>query len=88
MKCPKCNGRGLNPKHKNCYHGAEEAYIKGCNEERVCRVCLGTGSMGATLIKAILLEIKLESSDFKSRKLAEKALNEFSDGTNAARNLK
>lgn len=77
MKCPKCEGRGWNPKHKHCYHNSEESYILGCDDERVCHLCLGTGSKGAPLIKAVLLEIKLESNDFKSRQLAEKALNEM-----------
>ncbi len=78
MNCPKCDGRGWNHKHKNCYHVSEEAYIRGCNDQRVCGACLGAGSTGAILIKAILLEIKLESKDFKSQRLAEKALQEFS----------
>ena len=78
MNCPKCDGSGLLYKHKNCYHGAEEAYIRGCHDQRVCKYCLGTGSKGAPLIKAALLEIKLESKDLNSRRLAEKALQEFS----------
>ncbi len=77
MNCPKCNGRGANHKHKNCYHTAHDAYIRGCNDLRVCQPCLGTGSTGAVLIRASLLEIKLESKDFKSRELADKALKEF-----------
>jgi hypothetical protein len=77
MNCPKCEGSGYLFKHKNCYHTAEESYILGCNDRHVCHYCLGTGSTGAKLIKAVLLEIKLESSDMKSRKLAEKALNEM-----------
>ena len=77
MKCPKCEGRGSLYKHKNCTHGQEEAYIRGCHDQRVCMSCLATGSTGAPLIKAALLEIKLESIDFKSRKLAEQALQEF-----------
>ena len=77
MNCPKCDGRGWNPKHKNCYHSAHDAYVRGCNDQRVCGTCLGTGSKGAPLIKAALLEIKLESNDFNSRRLAEKALQEF-----------
>jgi len=47
--------------------------------------CLGTGSTGVKLIKAALLEIKLESSDFKARRLAEKALNEWGDGQHGQR---
>ena len=77
LKCPKCEGKGWNPRHKNCWHTQEEGYIKGCHDPFVCHDCLGTGSKGAVLIKAVLLEIKLESKDFNSRKLAEKALNEF-----------
>ena len=77
LKCQKCDGRGWYPKHRNCYHGAEESYIRGCHEPRICMDCLGTGSNGAKLIKAALLEIKLESTDLKSRKLAERALREF-----------
>ena len=79
MKCKKCEGRGWNPKHKNCWHGAEETYIRGCNDPRICHACLGTGSTGAVLIKAALLEIKLESTDYKSQKLAEQALREFDE---------
>lgn len=77
VNCLKCNGRGWNPKHKNCYHNVHDAYIRGCNGQRVCGACLSTGSTGSTLIKAVLLEIKLESNDFKSRRLAEKALQEL-----------
>ncbi len=79
MQCPKCEGRGWNHKHKNCYHGAEESYIRGCNDKRVCGKCLGTGSAGAPLIKAILLTIKLESTDYKAQRLAAQALAEFAD---------
>ncbi len=79
MKCPKCEGRGWNPKHKNCYHNSMEAYIRGCYDERVCHTCLGTGLTGAPLIKAALIEIKLESKDYRSQRLAEQALKEFSD---------
>ena len=79
MNCPKCEGRGVLYKHKNCYHNSEEAYIRGCNDERVCMACLSTGKTGAPLIKAALLEIKLESRDLKSRSLAEKALKEMDE---------
>ena len=77
MNCPKCEGRGYLNKHKNCYHSSYDAYIKGCYDQRVCMTCLGTGSSGAPLIKAVLLEIKLESKDFNSRKLAEQGLKEM-----------
>ena len=77
MRCTTCDGRGWNPKHKNCYHTAQDAYVRGCNDERVCHLCLGTGSKGAPLIKAVLLEIKLESKDCHSSALAAKALAEF-----------
>jgi len=77
MKCPKCDGRGWNPKHKNCDHNTQDAYVRGCHDEKVCGACLGTGSKGALLIKAALLEIKLESKDLNSRRLAEKALMEM-----------
>lgn len=76
-RCPFCEGRGWKPKHKNCYHSQYEGYILGCHEERMCHKCLATGSTGAMLIRAALLEIKLESKDLNSRKLAEQALNEF-----------
>ncbi len=79
MNCPKCNGRGWNPKHKNCYHDAQDSYVKGCHDQRACGACLATGLKGAPLIKAALVEIKLESHDFKSQRLAEKALQEFSE---------
>jgi hypothetical protein len=77
MKCINCEGRGYVFGHKNCDHNAEEAYILGCYDQRVCYVCLGTGSKGAKLIAAVLLEIKLESTDPKSRILAEKGLAEM-----------
>lgn len=85
MKCPKCEGKGWYHKHRNCNHDSMEAYIRGCNDQRVCMKCLGTGSTGVKLIKAALLEIKLESSDFKARRLAEKALNEWGDGQHGQR---
>ena len=78
-KCLKCEGRGMLFKHKNCNHSAEESYIRGCYEQRICMSCLGTGSTGAPLIKAVLLQIKFESTDFNSRKLAERALKEIAN---------
>jgi len=77
MKCPQCEGSGLLYKHKNCHHSQEESFIRGCYDQSVCKSCLGTGSTGAPLIKAALLEIKLESTDCNSSRLAEKALQEF-----------
>jgi hypothetical protein len=79
MKCLKCGGRGYTFKHENCYHGAEESYIRGCYDQKVCSKCRGSGATGWKLVADILLEIKLESNDLVSRKLAEKALKELSD---------
>ena len=79
MNCPKCNGKGWNYKHRNCDCNHQDAYVKGCHDEVVCYYCLGTGSTGASIIKAALLEIKLESTDTKARRLAEKALKEFTE---------
>jgi hypothetical protein len=76
-KCLKCGGIGSVPKHKHCEHDTHEAYIRGCHEQKVCHDCLGTGSTGHELIKACLLEIRLESSDNKARFLAGKALDEM-----------
>ena len=76
-KCPKCEGSGTLHKHQHCYHSPYDTYINDCYKERVCDKCRGTGSTGAKLIEALLLEIKLESKDYNSRKLAEKALGEL-----------
>ncbi len=78
MKCEDCNGSGYIPKHKNCYHApGYEQWINGCNEEKRCSRCKGTGTTGAELVRAMLLEIKLESTDSCSVKLAERALLEY-----------
>ncbi len=78
MRCLDCSGSGFVPKHKNCHHASGyEQWINGCNEEKSCRRCNGTGTTGAELVRAILLEIKLESRDAHAIRLAEKALAEY-----------
>ena len=79
MKCNICNGKGFRPKHLNCNHNAHDSYVRGCGELIRCSRCHGSGTTGAELVKDILLEIKLQSNDEKSRLAAERALKEWSD---------
>jgi hypothetical protein len=76
-KCLKCNGTGYVVKHKECTHNTHDAYINGCNDPVKCRACHGFGTTGIEQVKAILLEIKITTTDTKIHILAKQALKEW-----------
>lgn len=39
--CSKCNGKGTHLKHEYCGHNHQEAWIRGCNTQVICRKCKG-----------------------------------------------
>lgn len=41
VKCDRCGGRGTHSRHENCGHGTHDAYVRGCNEQVMCRKCRG-----------------------------------------------
>jgi hypothetical protein len=43
--CDKCDGTGHHDKHKNCFHCAEDAYIKECRKQIRCAKCHGTSRL-------------------------------------------
>lgn len=41
LKCPHCGGKGTHAKHYNCGHGQHDAFVRGCNEQVMCKKCHG-----------------------------------------------